>query len=271
MRRGRNNLKNAVIQKIRAEGLEPLVVVVEGNLAASEAFALERKLILRYGRRDLRNGILTNLTDGGDGPLNISPETREKMRQRMTGAGSPTFGVGHTPEAREKMSKAQRERVEKGLVTRHSEEWKQHLRENNAGGKATSKRVLKFTLKGELVEVFQSMSAAAKSVGMTKNNFSYSVVRDGSIPRDGYFYRYEESEDITPSGIRDAERLIARRDQHERGALSGKRVKKLMGENEIVYESIKEASRHHPEIKYATLWASLKYGRNCAGARWVYC
>jgi hypothetical protein len=113
------------------------------------------------------------------------------------------------------------------------------------------------------------MTAAAKSIGWTKNNFSY-IVKDGSLPHDGFFYRYEGSEDISPDGIRDANELFVKRDRANRNVRSAKPVKKIINGSELVYESVKAAARDHPEIKYATLWAAIKHGRVLNGAAWHY-
>jgi hypothetical protein len=62
-----NKFKMNVIQKIRDTGLEPIISIWADNLSESEAFEIEMTLISRFGRRDIKTGILTNLSQGGEG------------------------------------------------------------------------------------------------------------------------------------------------------------------------------------------------------------
>ena len=53
--------------KISTPKDKSLIVFLECNLSEIGAFALERRMIEWYGRKDLKTGILRNLSDGGSG------------------------------------------------------------------------------------------------------------------------------------------------------------------------------------------------------------
>jgi len=63
------------------------IVICESNLTELGAFALERRLIRWYGRKDNGTGILRNRTDGGEGGSGVvcSDETRQKISQSLKG------------------------------------------------------------------------------------------------------------------------------------------------------------------------------------------
>jgi hypothetical protein len=64
-----------------------------GDRSVEEAKALEKSLIKIFGRRDLKTGLLVNMTDGGDGVFNLADESKEKIsassRNHMTGRKLP--------------------------------------------------------------------------------------------------------------------------------------------------------------------------------------
>lgn len=57
------------------------IIFLHENITEEDAFKKEIELISFYGRIDLSTGCLRNLTNGGDGSSNPSPETIEKLRR----------------------------------------------------------------------------------------------------------------------------------------------------------------------------------------------
>lgn len=93
------------------------VVFLEEGLTESEAFALEKYAVALYGRIDKEEGILWNMTDGGEGCSGVimSQETKDKIANSLTGRKRPRSviektlrsraGFRHSEETKRKMSK----------------------------------------------------------------------------------------------------------------------------------------------------------------------
>lgn len=84
-----NKHKIRTIRKIWAEGLEPFIYILCDNLEEKISFKLEKFLILLFGRKDLKTGSLTNMTNGGEGVTNLSEEGINNLKKARTGTKQP--------------------------------------------------------------------------------------------------------------------------------------------------------------------------------------
>lgn len=77
----RNPIFTRILSKIRKSGDSYSVAILHNNLSEEEAFKIERLEIQKYGRLNIGTGILSNLTDGGEGPSGavFSDEAKTKI------------------------------------------------------------------------------------------------------------------------------------------------------------------------------------------------
>lgn len=145
-----NPFKASVIDKIESLGLIVRIEILSDNLSEEDAFSVERIFISFYGRRDLGKGLLTNLTNGGEGTSGKvstkeyrekrslmskkfweNEEFREEARQRLLCRFEKDGSYKHSDIDKKKMSESQQKRFEKQSGTmkgkKHTEETKKKM------------------------------------------------------------------------------------------------------------------------------------------------
>lgn len=139
------------------------VEIMLENLSREEACAKECEFISLYGRRDLGTGTLVNMTNGGDGVFNLSPESRKVMSEK---AKISSVGRLHSQETKELLS-----RLKKGvkLSPEHKIKITKILETLHESNMIKIERYDLIT--GETIESYNSIREAAKS-GYSETNIS---------------------------------------------------------------------------------------------------
>ena len=90
------------------------IIILEANLTEIGAFALERRLIRWYGRKDIGTGILRNGTDGGEGASGAIRSEESKLKMAASKKGR-VFSEEH----KLKISEAAKSRIRSALSEEH--------------------------------------------------------------------------------------------------------------------------------------------------------
>lgn len=98
---GRNKFWHNIVNKYGYD-----IIFLDKNLSPEKAIELETYWIERIGRRDLGNGTLVNLTNGGDGTAG-----RKVDRSYYKGENNPFYGKTHSEDTKEKIRESNKRRV----------------------------------------------------------------------------------------------------------------------------------------------------------------
>jgi len=131
-------------------------ILLEG-ITWEEACREERRLIKKYGRRDLKIGPLVNMTDGGDGVENLPTETLKLIGSKIKGRIGTFTGRKHSDESKKKNREAH-------LGRRYSEE--SNAKKIKRGSDNGNSKVVYDPVSNQL---FSTVAAAAIFFNVTQN------------------------------------------------------------------------------------------------------
>lgn len=261
-----NNHKINKINKILDLGLNPITIKVSSNLTNAEACEQERFLIKQIGRIDLNKGTLVNMTDGGDGVLNLSKEARYKMSLAKKGKKLPKEQVSKMIKAREWYSP--------------SEETKKKISKANSGqiitetqkGKISDKLsipILQYTIDGVFIKEYKSCKQAVKETGFTgisaslnnKCKFSgnYIWIKKNDFSEEILNKKVYEIKNFKPSYSRKLKTNPSARKPLMQFSKSGEFI--------FEWESVKDANE---EIKSNISQASIGNRMSAGGFIWIH-
>ena len=149
----RNNIWKGIVSRTTYD-----IEILFDNISIEESKVKEIEFIALYGRIANNDGILANLSGGGECNENPSLLTREKLSIATKGVNNPFYGKKHTKETREFLSKRQiglkrgplpeSTKIKIGDANRGGSSWVKGLKQPIAGKKRTG--VNHFKYKGKI-------------------------------------------------------------------------------------------------------------------------
>ena len=181
-KKSNNKHKENTIRKIISSGEKVIVKIIFRSNNELDALNKESELILDYGRVDNNTGILTNLTNGGEGKSGYIMSESSKINRSNNSKGDKNsmYNKKHRTESIQKMSEVRKNKYETGEIipTKHSEEWREHLRNNNPSSKKVDDNsIIELNLKGYSVPEIERETGITKRIIvniLNKYNLSYN-------------------------------------------------------------------------------------------------
>lgn len=186
--------------------------IIQTGLSRLEAGEIEKALIAQYNSTDRRYGY--NQTYGGEYGIKITPEIREKIRERnkqyysrpeiKAALRERSTGYKHTDDAKKKMSEHH-----KGLTHVATDEWKANIslslkkhyqdEENRKKHEPDFKRIAGYGVKksiaieqidcdGNVIHRYKSMKEAFRETGIRDGNIS-KCCNGKTHTAGGYYWR----------------------------------------------------------------------------------
>lgn len=172
---GRNNFWRSVIQKTK---YEVEIILESDNLEF--ILSKEKEFIKLYGRRDLGEGTLVNLNDGGQKPTRylVSDNTKEKLKNF-------NLGKKYSEETKKKLSNSSKSMWQKRLTSGIS--GSQFLE------KAIEKRkvcINQYDKNMNFIKKWKSISDAMREVGAKSTGNIVNVCKNKRKTAYGYIWKY---------------------------------------------------------------------------------
>jgi predicted GIY-YIG superfamily endonuclease len=165
------------------------------NLTLEEALNKEIEFIKIYGRRDLKKGTLVNMTDGGEGTINHSPEVIKSISNKLIGRKIPNESAKKSAIARTglKRGKSTGDKISKKLKNKpKSEAHKFALSKAKVGKKSNnSTQIIQCNKDGVLLNIYNSQREASRILNISKGVI-YNNLNGLTKLAGGFIFTYKK-------------------------------------------------------------------------------
>lgn len=205
----RNSYWHNVINKTPYE-----IEILFDSMSWEDACKKEIEFINLYGRIDMGNGVLVNMSNGGEGVSGWSVESKEKQKKSMVGfkvteetrrkLSESHKGYRHSQESLEKIrassrsrpiTKETREKMAATLRGRAQPKWQRDILSKAAMGKKVIwcyKPILQYDIYGNFIKEHESISSACRELGLQSSNID-KVLKKNRNHTGNFIFKYKKT------------------------------------------------------------------------------
>lgn len=191
-------LKYKELKYLKDNGIEPKIIIIKDNLSEEESFKLEKETILKYGRINNNTGILTNLTDGGEGSSGrickestksiISSKNKNKKlwNKGKTHLDDSRIRYGTSYERNDETIKKCSESAKKRCDDKYVEKFINRMKSDEIVNKRRNSIIERGSLKGKNNPIYgtKRCNETVNKIKSTLSKYIYTIYKDGVIIHD---------------------------------------------------------------------------------------
>jgi hypothetical protein len=175
------------------------IEITHKDIIWEEACSIEKYLICFYGRKDLNEGHLVNMTDGGDGlvgykfSIEFKKQKAEFMRVRMLSNLNPMKNpkyIGENSSSKRLEVRAKRSKTLLARSDKHHMKDPDFILKYKGSNNSRAKAILQFDKNYNFIKEYGSLSEASSSTNTQKSHICH-VCKGNRKFAGGFFWKYK--------------------------------------------------------------------------------
>lgn len=212
LKRDKNKCKVNKINKLKKLGAEPIKLKIFENLEEQESLRIEKELICFIGRKDLKKGTLTNLTDGGENYYCRFNQLNSKTQEKLRNSRRISMILNNPMKNRDIVEKVINTKIKTDWKERKSDEYRRSMSESlkksekhkkavrsqscrdlhKKNQKKNMKSVMQYDKEMNFINEYESISETSRQLNIRKSDIT-SVLHNRQKTAKGFIFKFKDN------------------------------------------------------------------------------